>query len=275
MTLIYGASFGITFEKSPALSEFLSLTKEQKLDSVEIIAEAPHIILDKIEQSDRLRTKEQAEELGIDLTIHATFSDLNLASLNDNVRLLAISEIRKCIDYAKDIGAKIVTIHPGDYGATGGHFPKKALQKHLLSLEALADYAEEKKIILGLENMPILSLNQFRSNYSPDGIANLVVKINSPFLQITWDVGHSNTTNYSLRDFQKAYQEHLCHIHIHDNAGPGPGWTDTHMQVGKGSVDWKLFGELIKEIDYSGILNFELSSWEKIITSKKILESIL
>ena len=182
--------------------------------------------------------------------------------------------MKESIDFSQDIGSEIITIHPGEFSAAGHTFPKEVISNNYTSFKKLTNYAEDKDIIIGYENMPIFPWTQFEECYAPEHISLLVKKINSKSLGITWDIGHSNTTEFSQIDFLDFFKSKLVHIHIHDNAGPEKGWKDTHLEIGKGIIHWKLLLNEIKKTNFDGSYILELNNKSKIINSLEYLSQL-
>jgi len=270
-----GASLLLNFTQTNSIEDFIIKVAQRGLTVVELVAEPPYCFLDSIKKEVRSKITSQAKKSHIDLTVHATFSDINIAAINPNVRSFALCEIKKSIDFAQDIDAKIVTIHPGEFGALGITYPEMTKKLNFESLEEISCYAEEKEVLVGLENMPKMPGEQLADNKSPIKIAKIIQEIGNKFLGVTWDVGHSNTTKFSLLEFFTNYKEKLSHIHLHDNHGPGEGWTDTHLGIGKGTTNWKELFELLNTINYSKTMVFELKSWELIDNSISYLSNII
>lgn len=270
-----GASLLLNFTETNSIEDFIFKVAQRGLKVVELVAEPPYCFLDSITKEERNEITSQAKKSCIDLTVHATFSDINIAAINPNVRSFAIREVKKSINFAQDIDANVVTIHPGEFGALGITYPEKTKQFNFESLEEISCYAEEKEVLVSLENMPKMPGEQLVDNKSPIKIAKIVQEIGNKFLGITWDVGHSNTTEFSLSDFFTNFKEKLSHIHLHDNHGPSEGWTDTHLEIGKGTTNWKELFQLLNKINFSKTMVFELKSWELIDNSISYLSNII
>ncbi|MFW9922354.1 MAG: sugar phosphate isomerase/epimerase family protein [Candidatus Thorarchaeota archaeon] len=267
-----GASLLLNFQGNESILDFFRIANKKELDVIEIVAEPPFCYIDDLRQDDRKKIKKLAKDQNQIITIHATFSDINIASINDNVRNFAVNEIKKCLDLALELEAKIVTFHPGDFGAVGVSYPLQASEMNFSSVSQLEKYARSLDIKIGYENMPQLMKNQLIDSFDIIKIKEIVQQFNSCFLGITWDVGHSHTKEFSLKESFSAFKEKLLHIHIHDNDGPMNSWSDTHLELGKGTIDWKEFFKLTKNIDVTSV--FELNSWEKIDNSLEYINSL-
>lgn len=75
---------------------------------------------------------------------------LDLNSLNEEERIMAVTEIKKCIDEAAYLGTKGVAVlsgpHPGD------NLEGQAIEKLLMSLDELCTYSEKNNLRLELES---------------------------------------------------------------------------------------------------------------------------
>jgi len=270
-----GASFLLNFKEIISIYEFLVQAVKRELRVVEIVTEPPFCYLDDIDSAEREKIRAYSVEHNLELTVHASFSDLNIGAYNDNVRNFTLNEIRKSILFAKDIGAKIVTIHPAEFGAIGHTYPDTVKKNNLESIKVLALFAADYNIKIGLENMPIFTWNQLTESYAPKEIRAILKSLKLPNLGITWDIGHSNTTKIPMSEFFANFKDHLIHIHLHDNAGPIEGWKDTHLEVGKGTTNWQEMFSYLTQMKYDGTLVFELNTWKKIDNSLTYLKKIL
>jgi len=269
-----GISLVMNFSGVKTISEFMQFAYKKELSTIELVAEPPFCHISTLSQEARKRIKQEALDLGLDLTLHATFSDVNIAAYNNEVRFFSLKIMKECIDFSLEIGSEIVTIHPGEFGAAGHTFPEEISRNNSSSFKELATYAEDKEIIIGYENMPIFTWTQLEECYAPKPLSLLVNKINSKSLGITWDIGHSNTTEFSQIEFLNSFKSKLVNIHIHDNEGPREGWTDTHLEIGKGSIQWKSLLDEIKKTNFDGYYILELNNKSKIINSLEYLSQL-
>ncbi len=270
-----GTSFLLNFKENISIFDFIKKSHKMGLQVVELVAEPPYCFIESIDEITRAEIKEFAKKFVIELTVHSVFSDINIAAINENMRNFSLQQIKNSIDFAVDIGAKIVTIHPGDFGAIGASYPKITQERNVKSIAELTKYASERDVIVGLENMPIMPMNQLEDAISPHNILKIVNTIDSANLRITWDVGHSHTTKYSFDEFFNSFKDHVVHFHLHDNLGPIEGWCDTHLEVGKGTINWKSFCEQISVLNTDITMVFELDTWEKIKNSFEIIKKHL
>ncbi len=265
----------MNYKPSYTISEFFQYASENQFKLVELVAEPPYCYIDDFDSKQREAIKKESNDLGLELTVHGSFSDINIAAYNPDIREASQKIVKKSIDFAAEIGASIVTVHPGEMSAGGAYYPDVVIQNNKDALILLADYAKPKEILIGYENLPLLPWNQIEEGYSPYKIKELINSINKENLGITWDVGHSNTTHFKMSEFFTCFKDNLLHMHFHYNNGPVNGWTDTHTEIGIGTIDWKGLFSFLREINYQRSIIFELNTNEKIENSLQYLKNFL
>jgi sugar phosphate isomerase/epimerase len=180
----------------------------------------------------------------LDATVHAPYSDLNPASLNDPIWRESIRQICTCIIRSAEITDQ-VTIHPGYLSPVGKLVPEKvwALQKD--ALREIGACATDAGVRANLENMG--GAREFLCRF-PEEIRGIVEGIEG--IGITCDLGHAHTLG-KVKEFLNFLPE-ANHLHIHDNHGE----YDEHLALGDGTIDWEMAGKAIRE-RYSGIVVVE------------------
>lgn len=133
----------------------------------------------------------------------------------------------------------------------------------------LAPMAKEMGITLCIEN-----LYNGLGNHMVEGpccdariAAERIDRINARYgaevLGFCLDTGHANLVGIDFYDFITTLGSRLKVLHIHDNDGVRDlhqiPYTFTKTRENKPSTDWDGFLRGMKEIDFSGVLNFEAS----------------
>ena len=218
-------------------------------------------------EGDMVLTKELREKIesvhestDLDLTIHAPFSDLNIASINYPIWKETIRQTRMCIDNAPD-RVDIITVHPGHLSPLGAQMPEKAWERIIEAVRILADSAIDRGISISLENMVNIPWMFGRFAHEITGLYETIDRENSC---ITFDIGHAHLTE-SIEDF---FEVEFSHIHAHDNHGK----SDEHLAIGKGTIDWARIKEGLK--DYKGNIVIEARSFEEGVESYNYLTSM-
>src|SRR4030066_2395022 len=123
------------------------------------------------------------------LTLHLPFSDLNLGSLNHPIWNETIRQMTKCLERASDF-VELAVVHPGHLSPLGMQLPDMAWQQNIEGLRAICDFASERSIMIGVENMVNM---QFILGKLPGEILGMIESLERENVGLTLDLGHANT----------------------------------------------------------------------------------
>lgn len=244
---------------------FLDLTREEAMERIKDMGfDFCEIIMEKDYTKEHLRSwKEKAGTLGIGLSIHAPFSDINIASLNPDIRDVSLDHLNRAIDAAAFLEADPVTFHPGRKSPLGMRHPGKAWETNLGSIGHLMETASEQGVRLCLENFPnfwgvfCCTLEEIKE-----------VLEHYPSLEITLDTGHANTYG-RVEDYFEALGSSIGHIHLHDNDGKD----DHHYSLGEGTMDMERLSPYLKAFKHG--ITIETNEEEDTRKSLETLNSLL
>ena len=159
--------------------------------------------------------------------------------------------MRRSIYACHLLGCKYMVVHPQ---MPSGRVktvedPEVAKRITIDMLKFLLPDCEKYGVILCLENMP------FRRQRisTTDRIVEVVKEINSPWLGICFDTGHSLVVYENAPDSIRLCAPWLKVLHIHDNK-----YDDEHSFPFFGKLDWDAITKTIAQIGYDGVLNFEV-----------------
>jgi len=236
--------------------EIIKIVGEAGFSAWEVILEGHHL------RSDYSHWRELLDSYSLDVSVHAPFADLNIASMNEKIREESLAQIKAAIEAGYQLGAKLVTVHSGRLSPYSMWFPDKAKEVNLASIRELAAHAQEYGILLCLENMPRYEgalLSQVEE------LEALIGEFSKDELGITLDVGHAATCG-NVVDYVEALNHRLVNIHLHDNRGDG----DEHLAVGDGIIDFKAIFSRLR--NYSGKYIIECHREEDVFRSRQKLE---
>ncbi|MDY6986312.1 MAG: sugar phosphate isomerase/epimerase family protein [Candidatus Thermoplasmatota archaeon] len=167
----------------------------EKFEGMEILAEEEHDA-SHIEQLKDIKPK-------IKLSIHAPFSDLNLASLKEEHRRYSIREIKRTILAAEKKGIKLVTFHPGWPSPFSLQARERVINNAKRSAEEISAFASSHNVTLCAENLP--------------GFFSTAEELLEITENICFDIGHANITKTidSFLDNKKS----IKNVHLHENHG--------------------------------------------------------
>lgn len=216
---------------------------------------------------------------------------------------LHISVFKATLEFAGEIGSKIVVYHPGRYvpeeafPVTGKVNISEDEERRLLDFEASAmqDISSEfPEITICMENArPYLFHSPYCYAERIEPLKKQVLRVNKDNVRINLDFGHLYMASkfYGFDPVMVVYEikDLIAHTHIHDNFGNAVyyhekqqihqlpfGRGDSHMPVGWGEIP---FREILSTFvdSYNGMFMMELRSryFEHIKESKENLEKIL
>ncbi len=112
--------------------------------------------------------------------------------------------------------------------------------------DEFVNFAEKNEIMIVMENT---------LESRPDYIVPIIEKINSPYFQINWDIGHANLfTEVPLVNWISAFKNCLKYIHFHTNNGK----YDQHIWNDKGTINFEPIFLRIAEYDLHPIFTTEI-----------------
>ncbi|MEM2924148.1 MAG: sugar phosphate isomerase/epimerase family protein [Methanocellales archaeon] len=199
-----------------------------------------------------------ASSTNLEITVHAPFSDLNIASLNQLIWEVSVKEICNCIKQASSFASTIV-IHPGVLSPLGAQLPDKAWEQNIAALKIFGEKAREYGVRVVLENMP--NIDRMLGQRLEELLG--LIENSDQNIGIALDVGHAYLTK-TLKSFL-SNSEKIAHVHLHDNLGK----KDDHLPIGTGAIKWQELLPKLMKIDAKFIIESR-----NIADGKKSLENL-
>ena len=198
------------------------------------------------------------------VTLHAMFSDVNVASSDCLLREIAQQRCIESLEIGKGIKADTVLFHTGNKG-TKHYGSIEIFKKNFISFwrEFIKEF-EKANIIAVIENV-------FET--SPQFCLDLFEKIDSPYLKLALDCGHVNlyAHNTNVIEWLDAYGNNLYHLHIHNNFREN----DDHSNLNNGTLDYATILKKIKESKIDPTFVLEMFTEEDIRKSVDIFNKIM
>ena len=217
----------------PNLTQFAS----EHFNGVELVDEPRLHTWELRHDTDKIR--DQLSTTSLRVTLHATYRDLNLASMNQNVRDLSISEIKKSLEIAGKLNAKVVTIHPGKL--SGRKFARgQSLSNLCDSLSKIIPLSNDYGIPLSIENQ---AGSPKKLCQTPHELLSVIKQFDN--VGATLDLSHVYMLSLNPRSFLSALDSKLFNVHISDyNLG------SDHLQIGSGIMNFEQMLELLSKNNY-------------------------
>ncbi|MCL2786050.1 MAG: sugar phosphate isomerase/epimerase [Methanomassiliicoccaceae archaeon] len=203
-----------------------------------------------------------APSYDVKFSIHTTISDVNIAALSERMREAAVMEIIASMEQAIELGAKVVTFHPGYHSMVIPGHEERSAEKAKRSMKTIDRLMNEFSITACAENMPSF---KFMLGKTAKEMFDLV---DGTDLKICFDIGHANTVG-QIDEMIDLLGDRIRNVHIHDNNGDN----DDHMTIGDGNID---FEKVLKRLSkYKGKYIIESRSIESAVTSRDRLRGLL
>ncbi len=267
MKFAKGASYIFTVEYD--LEGFLEFASEEGFDFVQLGYEAPLKWVGEVSKDRRRQIQNLARRLGLQLYVHSVANGVNVASTNSGIRKESLSQTKEAIEFTCDVGAELLTIHPGWKDLYGYRYPDEA---YALAVEGhceLAKFAADYGVRIGIENMPAFWL-AFCVN--PQEAHAMIQAVNRENTGLTLDVGHANLLGAeAIEEFITTINDKIFLIHIHDNEGK----RDQHLVIGEGTIDFSRLFRLLVQGNIKVPCSLESHSLEDLVRSKQNLERFL
>ncbi|MEW6556185.1 MAG: sugar phosphate isomerase/epimerase family protein [Elusimicrobiota bacterium] len=199
--------------------------KELGLDHLELDCDVPNPY-PEFSKLQRKKIKKLAETNGISLSVHLSYSNAgsSISSLQELDRSFAVKLQKVYVDFAADIGAKYLIMHPGTapFYMVSDIYMKQFFNQIVKSFTEVGKYAESKGLKLHIENNVAFD-NIFAE---PEDCIEVVkaVRANGVKLYFNFDIGHWFTRAEKGKEIPLNPEEKLkiipdefiCEMHLND-----------------------------------------------------------
>ena len=193
-----------------------------------------------------------------EVDIHAGFDEQGIGGFSEES-----IPMEPTFELAAEIGAKVVTVHPG---------AKTTELSEIESLERLNDLAENYGVCVGIETMGGVKTQQKML---------LISRLALPHVGINLDIGHMYFGNGAafkdygtLGNLIDEVNVEIVHVHAHDYDGH-----QDHIAIGHGSIDFPDVISALYRANFSGSICLEINPDreppEGILKSRKRLLEII
>ena len=259
--------YHVVYDKN--MKDAIDYASENGFTSVQIDLTMPKFFPEKYTPELRRQIREYGKKKNIEITLHLPGEDFSLQTLHSRIWSAIIERIKEVIDFAQDLGATRVTIHPGVVPAFTmpgqGDVPitKQYPDLHRAMLEKalreLSKYAKGKTHLC-VENSPF-------SKIVMDVLEKLLHEEENLFL--AWDIAKTYRPDGSLKkDVEEFFLRHLDKVrecHLHDRTDEGP-----HDVIGKGKINFVRYLNILGDLDVG--YTIEVRPRERALHCLRIIE---
>jgi sugar phosphate isomerase/epimerase len=232
--------WGLTcfFEDVRDFGKIVEIIPQSLIEYVEIRGERPFFSPADTTTEDLLFINGIIRECHLKVTMHATFYDINLASMNPFLQKANLKCYYEYLNLAETIGAEIMVVHAGliHKDAAGNKKLMQISRNNLVqNLRNIGDAALQKGIRIGLENSPpnknVLFIPGWKEQIS------ILKEVDHQAVGAVFDMAHAHLHDLNLAEYYENIKKHLIEIHIHNNNGR----EDLHLGINKGEIDYDSF----------------------------------
>jgi len=160
-----------------------------------------------------------------------------------------VERLQEIFQQTKQLSSDLVTVHLGSY--VPGSSRQEALERVVGALREVCKLAESLRIRICVENFTTCHGETDMAEKTEDFVF-LFEKVNSPAIGLNLDTGHANVAG-NLFELVKLFGPRVYNTHLHDT----DGLTDGHLPPGEGTIPWDKFLSALRDVSYTGLLNFE------------------
>lgn len=234
--------FGMSVHMSDLSDAFFDACRDAGVYSVEIsLSPAQYPMLDWDTVADAIHKR------GLIInSVHLPFSGTMSISHPDKAnRDASMALNHEVMRAAAAHGTKIAVVHPSTEPITDEERPS-LMRYSKDNLHILADWAEELGMVIAVEDLPRTCLG--RNSAEMQELLSEDIR-----LRICFDTNH--LLSEPIADCVRAIGDKIITLHVSDY----DFLNERHLLPGELDIDWAEFMDLLDEIGYSGVFNYEVS----------------
>ena len=238
------------------IDKYLELSKEYNL-GFEYNEFYEPLLLDDYDKLNEKIKEYQALNRHFD-TLHGVFYDITLDSSDKKIADISLERVKSSFSIAQQLKCKGVVFHTNYITwMKNDWYRKNWVNKHKeIYLKLIEEY---KDLEIYVENM---------FDLDPYLLGELMVSINHERIGVCLDIAHASISNVELEEWFRVLGKYIKHIHINDN----DKIIDSHLELGKGIIDYKKAYELINKLPDSTSILIEIKDYNKTLNSIKYLK---
>jgi sugar phosphate isomerase/epimerase len=219
--------------------------------------------LDTYRDTDAKPLAEALQQEKLETTFHAPFMDLSPGGVDRKIKEVTLERFSKVIELSQLFKPKAIVFHPAYEKWKFNGNVTLWLESSLQTWNPLVEEARARGLTLAVENV---------FEESPDTLALLLRRIDSPHFRFCFDTGHHHVfSKVPLPVWFDTLGEYLCEVHLHDNHRE----SDEHLPIGEGGFDFDALFTLLSQRDLHPIYTIEPHEEEHLFRGLKALKKYI
>jgi sugar phosphate isomerase/epimerase len=253
MAVSFRDRIGIDLGRRVSIEDGIAIATKNSIRCIDSQTDIAPNALESFDNARCAAVRDACAAKDIHLGLH-TLSGVNVAEISPFLRDATDAYLKAYIDLAVKLNAEWVVVH-GGYHFTGCKAMRK--QASVDRLKRIVDYAEQKDVLLQLENLngePELA----EVHYMPDTLEDTIWyfdQIKSDHLKWAFTINHAHYDPIGITGFVDGMGMDRCdEIRVADNNGE----YELHMHPGTGTVD---FVDMFNRIEGAGFQGHYMCGW--------------
>jgi len=253
MAVSFRDRIGIDLGRRVPIEDGIAIATKNSIRYIDAQTDIAPNTLESFDNARCVAVRDACAAKDIHLGLH-TLSGVNVAEISPFLRDATDAYLKAYIDLAVKLNAEWVVVH-GGYHFTGCKAMRK--QASVDRLKRIVDYAEQKDVLLQLENLnsePELA----EVHYLPDTLEDTIWyfdQIKSDHLKWAFTINHAHYDPIGIAGFVSGMGMERCdEVRVADNNGE----YELHMHPGTGTVD---FVDMFKRIEGAGFKGHYMCGW--------------
>jgi len=272
-----------SFSGDLSIVDCMKLAKRANFDGIELALALKGPLSMESTEEEILFYKKMSEKIGIKINSLATglYWQFSLTSNRPDIREKAKNLVKRQVDVGALLGVDCILVCPGTVGVdfdpddvvpdakeiefyAGSEVIDYdvAYERAQAALIELAPYAEEKKIVMGIENIWSKFL------LSPLEMRRFIDEIGSPYVQVFLDVGNMMLFGYP-QHWIKILGKRIKKVHFKDFRR-GTAQLSGFVDLLAGDVEWGKVMTAFNDIGYDGWANAEMCPTYKLYSDQMV-----
>ncbi len=219
------------------LSDWINMAAEVGLDGIEFYR--PY--LKNTERTLLEKTSDEIRQAGLEVSMFTSYGEL--AAPSEEGKLKQIESLREDVDIAVIFGTDIVRVTSGSWPPDCSR--EDALRNVADCLRRSLDYAEEKGVMLALEDHPQIGM-------SVKDFAEILSLVDDKRLKVNLDTSNPMVSGDSAVELAEIVKESVVHVHASDR-----DQDLEHQVVGEGCVPFDEIFKILKSAGFDSWISLE------------------
>jgi sugar phosphate isomerase/epimerase len=225
--------------RTMSLGNWVQMARKLDLDGIEMYK--PYLGEDQRDRDSMFRISDMIHSAGIEVSMFTSYADFSQPEPVEIERQMA--SIRWDVDAAVIFRTKIVRLTAGRWSV--GQGIKDTLRLVAKGLKVSLDYAEDKGIMLALEDHPEVGTRIA-------DFMRILELVDDERLKVNLDTSNPMESNDDPVELAKLVKSRIVHVHLSDRSADLQ-----HQAAGEGVVDFVSILHILKEAGYDGWLSLE------------------